>query len=187
MHTEASPDPERGCPVWGPLALFSARHLAHSEVMDGPENTDGIEHLSTSQCWQVLREAAVGRVAVVRDGKPDIFPVNHVVDHGTVVYRTGTGTMFEATLRHDVAFEVDGFDDDAAWSVVLHGRASEQTQITALIDSFSLPVAPWQSGAKPHFVRIEASEVSGRRFRVAPRDGSADIPSESAPSAKASS
>ncbi len=74
--------------------------------------------------------------------------------------------MFTATLHQDVAFEVDGFDDHAAWSVVIRGRASESRQITALIDSFSLPITPWQPGAKPRFVRIEPSEVNGRRFQL---------------------
>ncbi|MGB3594138.1 MAG: pyridoxamine 5'-phosphate oxidase family protein [Ornithinimicrobium sp.] len=132
--------------------------------MNGTENPDGIEILAPSDCWRLLRAATVGRVAVVRDGVPEIFPVNHVVDHGTVVYRTGPGALFEATLHQDVAFEVDGFDDAVAWSVVLHGRATESSRITDLIDSFALPLAPWQSGPKPRFVRIEPSGVSGRRF-----------------------
>ncbi len=130
------------------------------------ENSADIEHLTSSECWQLLRDATIGRVAVVRDGEPDIFPVNHAVDHGTVVYRTGTGTLFKATLHKNVAFEVDGFEDDTAWSVVLHGRASESRQITQLIESFSVPVAPWQPGAKPRFIRIEPREISGRRFKV---------------------
>ncbi len=145
--------------------------------MDGTENPDGIQNLTASECWQLLREATIGRVAVVRDGESDIFPVNHVVDHGTVVYRTGTGTLFKATLHKDVAFEVDGFEDDTAWSVVLHGRASESRQITQLIESFNLPVAPWQPGAKPRFVRIEPSEISGRRFQVVGRGALAEVPS----------
>lgn len=149
----------------GPLALFTREHRGQAERMDGPENPDGIENLSTSECWRLLREATVGRVAVVRDGAPDLFPVNHIVDRGTVIYRTGPGALFTSTPHQDVAFEVDGFDEEAAWSVVLHGRATESSQITDLIDSFTLPLAPWQPGDKPRFVRIEPSEVSGRRFQ----------------------
>jgi len=99
---------------------------------------------------------------------PDIFPVNHVVDHGTLVYRTADSTLFRATLHRDVAFEVDGHDAQTrkAWSVVVHGWASEGRQLTDVVESLQLPLAPWQPGAKPHVVRIEPHTVTGRRFTM---------------------
>ena len=39
-------------------------------------------------CWMLLRSVEVARLAVSVDDRPDIFPVNFVVDHGTVVIRT---------------------------------------------------------------------------------------------------
>lgn len=130
-----------------------------------------IEHLSESECWKLLRTATTGRVAVLRDGAPDIFPVNHVVDHGTVVYRTHAALLFRATLHNDVAFEVDGFDSDTqqAWSVVVRGLATEGRQITDIMDALQLPLEPQQPGAKPRIVRIEPREVTGRRFTVVER------------------
>lgn len=135
---------------------------------DGPA---AIEQLSHSECWALLRKAKTGRVAVTHDGTPDIFPVNHVVDHASIVYRTGTGALFRATLHHDVAFEVDGQDLETtqAWSVVVRGRATERLKITEILDSLDLPIAPWQSGAKPRYVHIEPREVTGRRFTIAKR------------------
>ncbi len=135
--------------------------------MDDTAQPEGIEELTSSQCWQLLREATVGRLAIIADGEPDIFPVNHIVDHGAVVFRTGNGTMFTAALHHPVAFEVDGVDGDTAWSVVVRGPASEGRHITDLVDSLGLPVTPWQAGNKPRFLRIEPHRISGRRFRVA--------------------
>lgn len=131
--------------------------------------TRPIEHLSSSECWALLRRATTGRVALVHDGTPDIFPVNHVVDHGTIVYRTGTGALFQATLHQDVAFEVDGHDNEPmqAWSVVVRGRTTERRHITDIVDSLELPIAPWQQGPKPRFVRIEPRQVTGRRFTIA--------------------
>ena len=89
--------------------------------------TNDIEVLSTNQCWELLRESPVGRLAVVVDGSPDIFPVNPVVDHGTIVFRTTAGTKLAAAKGRDVAFEVDGYDAGTAqaWSVVVKGRAYE--------------------------------------------------------------
>jgi len=134
-----------------------------------PSTTGTVEHLDLPACWALLRRASTGRLAVVRDGAPDIFPVNHVVDHGTLVYRTADGVLFRATLHHDVAFEVDGHDLDTglAWSVVVRGWATEGRQLTDVLDTLQLPLEPWQPGAKPRVIRIEPHTVTGRRFRVA--------------------
>jgi nitroimidazol reductase NimA-like FMN-containing flavoprotein (pyridoxamine 5'-phosphate oxidase superfamily) len=132
-----------------------------------------IDQLATDQCWQLLRQVDVGRLAVVAAGLPEIFPVNFVIDHGTVVLRTSTGTkLTAATSTPDVAFEADGVEADpaVAWSVVIKGTAS-RLSAADLLDSTSLPLYPWQPGAKPRFLRITPLEISGRRFtRSDPRE-----------------
>ena len=35
-----------------------------------------------------------------------------------------------------------------------------------LFDAAELPLFPWHASPKPRFVRIEPSEISGRRFQV---------------------
>ncbi len=126
------------------------------------------QDLSTAQSWGLLREAVVGRLAVSIDGKPDIFPVNHVVDHGSLVFRTAAGTKLYSAIGHYVAFEVDGYDlsDAAAWSVVVKGPAREIWQTDEAIDALGLPLFPWHDAPKPRFVRIEPTSVTGRRFFV---------------------
>ena len=69
-----------------------------------------MEHLSVSESWSLVRSAPVGRLAVVVDGRPEIFPLNHVVDHGTLVFRTAEGTKLSGTVGHEVAYECDGLD-----------------------------------------------------------------------------
>ena len=120
------------------------------------------------ECWALVREAVVGRLATVLDGHPEIFPVNHVVDHGSVVIRTAAGAKLESAVGKLVAFEVDGYDVEhrSAWSVVVKGRAVELTRLHDVLDAMSLPLFPWHGSSKPHFLRIEASEVSGRKFVV---------------------
>lgn len=127
------------------------------------------EELDSSHCWALVRAAAVGRLAVVVGGKPDVFPVNHVVDHGTVVFRTGAGTKLAAADGQAVAFEVDGFDPQAqtAWSVVVKGRAARVQEPYGVLEALTLPLVPWHGGQKPWFVRIEPDIVTGRRFHVA--------------------
>jgi nitroimidazol reductase NimA-like FMN-containing flavoprotein (pyridoxamine 5'-phosphate oxidase superfamily) len=124
--------------------------------------------LSPSECWAQLRQATVGRLAVVSGGRPDIFPVNFVVDHGTVVFRTAAGTKLAAARTMDVAFEVDGYDAATAeaWSVVLKGDASEVREVDDTIRALRLPLFPWHGGRKPHVVRITPTSVTGRRFVV---------------------
>jgi nitroimidazol reductase NimA-like FMN-containing flavoprotein (pyridoxamine 5'-phosphate oxidase superfamily) len=112
----------------------------------------------------------VGRLAVVVDGRPEVYPVNYAVDHGTVVFRTAAGTKLAAAMESGyVAFEADGLDRSAgeAWSVLVKGRAEEIRDVEALIDAVELPLRPWQGSPKHRFVRVVADEVSGRRFAVA--------------------
>lgn len=127
-----------------------------------------MENLTVSQSWALVRSVPIGRLAVVVDGKPEIFPLNHVVDHGTVVFRTAEGTKLMGTLGKDVAYEVDGIESGGtvAWSVVVKGEAHEVARLHEAIESFELPLFPWHRGPKPRIIRIEPTEVQGRRFTV---------------------
>ncbi len=132
-----------------------------------------VENLSTDTCWELMRSTVVGRLAVVIEGHPDIFPLNFVVDQGTVVFRTAAGAKMAGALANTpVALEVDGYDaaTEQAWSVVLRGRAESIRQPQALADAGSLPLFPWQQGSKEHFVRIYPINLTGRRFKVATPD-----------------
>jgi nitroimidazol reductase NimA-like FMN-containing flavoprotein (pyridoxamine 5'-phosphate oxidase superfamily) len=124
--------------------------------------------LETHECLRLLRESPVGRLAVVVAGEPDIFPVNHVVDHGTIVFRTAHGTKLWGAAGQVVAYEVDGYDTATAeaWSVVVHGTAHVLYLTDQVLDALQLPIYPWQSGPKPEIVRIEPREITGRRFAV---------------------
>ncbi|MEP6296111.1 MAG: pyridoxamine 5'-phosphate oxidase family protein, partial [Ilumatobacter sp.] len=82
----------------------------------------GTEELTTEACWELLAATSVGRLAIDIAGKPDIFPINFVVDGDALIFRTGAGTKFAASaLLHDVAFEIDGYGprERTAWSVVV--------------------------------------------------------------------
>jgi nitroimidazol reductase NimA-like FMN-containing flavoprotein (pyridoxamine 5'-phosphate oxidase superfamily) len=138
-----------------------------------------VQELANSECWQLLRDAPFGRLAVVLDRRPDVFPVNHVVDRGSLVFRTDPGAKLLGAVGHAVAFEVDGLDEASgqAWSVVAKGRAHEVRQLHEVVETVALPLFPWQGGSKPHFVRIEVEEVTGRRFtRAAPSASPAAAP-----------
>jgi nitroimidazol reductase NimA-like FMN-containing flavoprotein (pyridoxamine 5'-phosphate oxidase superfamily) len=125
--------------------------------------------LEPGDCWALLRSADVGRLAVVVRGEPDIFPVNYVVDHGSVLFRTAQGTKLTyVALGGRVAFEVDGYDSEKrqAWSVVLKGPARPIHDRHELLDAARLPLCPWHDSPKNHFVRMEPDEITGRCFTV---------------------
>ena len=133
------------------------------------DDHSGMEILDAPTCWALLRQAEVGRLAVAIQNKPDIFPINHIVDHGSIVFRTAEGPkLASAVLGLAVAYEVDGYEPDTgeAWSVVVKGRAGEIEQMHEVLEALDLPLFPWHAAHKPRFVRIQAREVTGRRFHV---------------------
>ena len=129
-----------------------------------------ILELDEHQCWELLRSQEVGRLAVAIANRPDIFPINYVVDHASVVFRTAEGTkLAAAVLGESVAFETDGEADGEAWSVVVKGQAVEIERMYELFDAVELPLYPWHAAPKHRYVRIVPELVTGRRFRVADR------------------
>ncbi|WP_377644679.1 pyridoxamine 5'-phosphate oxidase family protein [Oryzobacter terrae] len=138
-------------------------------MTDSTGEPGDVREIPTHECLALLRESPVGRLAVVVEGRPEIFPVNHVVDHGTVVLRTASGTKFSGSVGLPVAFEVDGYDAGTgeAWSVVVHGTGRSILRIEEVVDALQLTIVPWQGGPKPQMVRIVPDRITGRRFRVA--------------------
>jgi uncharacterized protein len=126
------------------------------------------EVLTIDACWRLLDDSPVGRLAVVRGGEPDIFPVNYVVDHGGILFRTAAGPKLAAARDRVVAFEADGYtaQDGSAWSVVVKGMAHPVEEVDAVAALRSARLDPWQSGAKPWLLRIDPTSVTGRRVHV---------------------
>src|SRR5690606_35479657 len=102
---------------------------------------------------------------VIVNDHPEIFPVNYLVDRGTVVFRTAEGTKLAAVaFGSNVAIEADGYDaaKGEAWSVVMKGRASEIRGLHERFEAAELPLFPWHAFPKSRFVRVEPVEITGR-------------------------
>ena len=128
----------------------------------------GMEVLDRSQCLDALRTVPVGRVVMVVGGSPFVVPVNFCVDGESVVFRTEDGTKLRAAGRGSVAFEADAYDAAArtGWSVVVHGDAHEIDPPAATADGTpAFDPEPWARGEKAHWVRIDATSITGRRVR----------------------
>ena len=141
---------------------------------EGDHGDEPLELLSESDCWTLLRHVDVGRLATpTSHGGVDVFPVNHIVDQGSIVFRTDKGTkVSNAVDASEVAFEADNaactYDEqrDDPWSVVVHGVAELIANDSELFDSFELVVRPWHVSNKPYYIRLVPTAVSGRRFRI---------------------
>jgi uncharacterized protein len=126
-----------------------------------------LEHIDAGRCWQLLASTPVGRIGVLNDSAPEIYPVNHAVDGQTVVFRTDPGTKLRGLLRSPaVCFEVDGVDaaEATGWSVLVKGRAEQIRDPDELRAVGRLPLQPWSLGDKVQWIRIVPAEVTGRRI-----------------------
>jgi nitroimidazol reductase NimA-like FMN-containing flavoprotein (pyridoxamine 5'-phosphate oxidase superfamily) len=128
--------------------------------------TTGLHILTDDACWELLRSETLGRLAVVAEDGVDVFPVNYLVDRGTILFRSAPGSKL-ADIAHDpvVALEVDGCDDRHRWSVVVRGTARRLDADDDIEASGVLGLATLTHDPKFNYVRISPRVLSGRRFR----------------------
>jgi nitroimidazol reductase NimA-like FMN-containing flavoprotein (pyridoxamine 5'-phosphate oxidase superfamily) len=132
-----------------------------------PASQAGWQELTKDECFELLAQGHLGRVAIVDDYGPVVFPVNFVLDRHMVVFRTDEGTKLDVACRGGrVAFEIDGADAAAhtGWSVVVRGEVVEVTDPAELARLRTLPLAPLAPGAKAHYVRVLPAVLTGRRI-----------------------
>jgi hypothetical protein len=145
---------------------------------DARQNEDGgtagahgereLHAISEEDCFALLGSQDLGRLAVVRDGQPEIFPVNYALDGRTVVIRTQPGVKLSYASLARVAFEAEDIDPERreGWVVVVKGEGED---ITDAIDPWSeharaRAVRPWVSGVHECHIAIARPVVSGRRL-----------------------
>lgn len=131
-----------------------------------------ITELSTEECWRALNHTDLGRLAVRTQEGPDVFPVNYRVYGGAIYFRSAPGSKLVAiTSDPRVAFETDGREGTALWSVVVHGRAARLSVDSEIEESGVLELESWCPTEKWNYVRIVPERLTGRRFRRRSRAG----------------
>jgi nitroimidazol reductase NimA-like FMN-containing flavoprotein (pyridoxamine 5'-phosphate oxidase superfamily) len=124
-------------------------------------SSDVIE-LSTSDCELLLASLDIGRIAVVDNGYPLIFPINYkMAAFGgklVIAIRTRPGNVIDLPGRA-VCFEIDGLDasHDGGWSVLVRGVLVESPPDP---DRDSHPI---DSADRDAWRIIVPTHVSGRR------------------------
>jgi len=134
-----------------------------NSVVDGRTH---LEVLDRAECLRLLAGTHLGRLAVVVDERPLVFPVNYALDGDAVVFRTAEGTKLHGARGHEVAFEIDRFDAayHTGWSVLVVG-VGEELDAPADIERCSrLPLRPWGEAPKAHWMRIRPRAITGRRI-----------------------
>lgn len=92
--------------------------------------TTEVFELSTSECEQLLESVTVGRIAVIENGYPLVFPINYraVVSNEQlmIAIRTRPGNVIDKSGT-PICFEIDGVDpsSDGGWSVLVRGLLFE--------------------------------------------------------------
>lgn len=127
--------------------------------------------LSQHECWELLSSCALGRIVTSVEGQADIFPVNYVVQHHTVLFRTAPGTKLVSTaINNHVLFEADDHNVAEGWSVIIRGRARSLRSDEQIADAERAQLLPWTASEKTHYVRVIPESITGRRFRFGQRD-----------------
>ena len=138
----------------------------------GQSAAEPLAPLTEEECWRHLRLQTLGRVAVVVNGRPEIFPVNYRAGERAVVFRTAPGAKLASAPMTQSCFEIDGFDErsGSGWSVMVHGAISEITDAldARARDLLQLHVQPLAPGERQHWLALYADEVTGRRFTSGP-------------------
>src|SRR3954454_3836738 len=132
-----------------------------------------LEPIELDECLSLLGSHHIGRIAVVVDGQPLIFPINYAMAGHHVVFRSDPGTKLHGAVDQRVAFEIDGSDSlyHSGWSVLVVGTAHEEHSETHLREFATLPFTTWVEGPKAHWLRIGGGAITGRRItRVGGRD-----------------
>ncbi len=139
-----------------------------------------VTDLGRSECLELLSQESVGRIGASIDALPVIFPVHFALFGESVLFRTVPGTKLDAaTIGAVVAFQADAQEllDGNHWSVLLQGIASavsgewDQSQTRSVWIKSGLGVKDHH-----HLVRLEATNIMGRRFRIAGEGPSVELP-----------
>jgi nitroimidazol reductase NimA-like FMN-containing flavoprotein (pyridoxamine 5'-phosphate oxidase superfamily) len=130
----------------------------------------GVEVLTTAECWNLLSSTSIGRIALTRGALPVVYPVQFALSECMPVFRLHAGTLLNAAASSDVVcFEADSVIAPA-WSVLLTGRLNVIVDNDRLSVARDLPILPWAAGGAGQFAELRAELVSGRRLHVEDSD-----------------
>ena len=134
-------------------------------MMDMDGIATPVTELTDAESWDYLKSVSLGRLVTTVGGWTEIFPVNFVVQHKTVLFRTSEGTkLVSSAINNNVLFEVDDHNAVGGWSVIVKGIARSMRTDAEIDEAERAQLLPWTATVKQHYVRVRPLSVSGRRF-----------------------
>jgi nitroimidazol reductase NimA-like FMN-containing flavoprotein (pyridoxamine 5'-phosphate oxidase superfamily) len=133
--------------------------------------------LTDDESWNLLSGVHLGRLVTTVGGRAEIFPVNYVVQRGSVLFRTAEGTkLFTAIMNSQVLFEADDHNVVEGWSVIVRGTAEVLYGAEDIQDAERAGLYPWIATLKLRFVRVTPTQITGRRFVFGPEPDGGAVP-----------
>jgi nitroimidazol reductase NimA-like FMN-containing flavoprotein (pyridoxamine 5'-phosphate oxidase superfamily) len=127
--------------------------------------------IDADDCWTLLDDTTVGRLAFSTDDGIVILPVNFIVFDSAVYFRTNPGSTIAklADGCDDVAFEVDHHEDlfQRGWNVLLRGStaAVDAREAAQALDS-TIRLGPWAPGERSLMIKLTPRRIDGRRVAL---------------------
>lgn len=134
--------------------------------MTDPQQVTYFSRLEGDECWALLAEAEIGRVAWQGSGGIVIVPVNYRLSDRAIVFHTAPDSALARLADGaSVSFQVDEIDGDSAigWSVLVQGTATAADP--------SIVTASWLDGERTMGVAIIASSIDGRVVSGTKKEG----------------
>ncbi|OYN91240.1 pyridoxamine 5'-phosphate oxidase family protein [Parenemella sanctibonifatiensis] len=133
-----------------------------SQTHTRAEESGRFEQLPADECWLLLEQSAVARLAYVLAGRLELLPVTFRTYEGDgvrgLVFRTAASTRLAGLVEPtDAVVELDELDPDTAtgWSVVARVRTGPAP------DGVELP-QPWAPGQRDVCIGLQVTSISGR-------------------------
>lgn len=148
-----------------PAALLGAGGEVPLGRVPGPVGQ--LEPLGPAECRRLLAPGGLGRIAFGTASGLMVLPVNYVLVSGSIVVRTGAGSLIAAHGDDDVSFETDHIDETLhrGWCVLVRGQAHRVLQSGELRNlQEGCDLRPWPAGEHGLYVRIVPLRITGRRI-----------------------
>ena len=119
------------------------------------------------ECEELLRSRHWGRLAVLVQDPPEIFPLNHTMDGHRIVFRVDRGAKLASLRQHQLAsFQIDEVDEEQrrGWSVMAVGPITEVVDPEEIERLEALGLDSWVTSESVHWMRLSPHRLSGRRL-----------------------
>lgn len=128
-----------------------------------------MDDLDVRECWELVDDHGIGRVAVVTEDGPAVFPVNYQVVGTEILFMTAEDSSLAGMSGTEIAFEADHMDDafSQGWSVLLVGPArTVSDSATAARLRGAVYSTPWAGEGRDTVMVLSPRRVTGRRILV---------------------